>query len=96
MEHHTRMPVPNISDLKSRLSGTKLDRWLSPALIALLLLVLHYFFIARFLDQFMHYDDSSWHVFMANFHMAGFDPLTYHVVTDWHMGYDILRHPLLA
>ncbi|MDY3671637.1 MAG: DUF6080 domain-containing protein, partial [Prevotella sp.] len=81
------MPVPNISDLKSRLSDTKLDRWLSPALIALLLLVLHYFFIARFLDQFMHYDDSSWHVFMANFHMAGFDPLTYHVVTDWHMGY---------
>jgi len=28
--------------------------------------------------------------------MSGFDPITYDVVTDWHEGYDILRHPLLA
>ena len=84
------------ADSKPQSLTTKLEHWLSPALIALLLLILHYFFIARFLGQFMHYDDKSWHVFMANFHMAGFDPITYHVVTDWHLGYDTLRHPLLA
>ncbi len=28
--------------------------------------------------------------------MSGFDPITYDVITRWHEGYDILRHPLLA
>lgn len=27
--------------------------------------------------------------------MSGYDPITYSVVTDWNIGYNILRHPLL-
>ena len=29
------------------------------------------------------------------FHVSGFDPITYKVLTEWGMDYDVLRHPLL-
>ena len=29
------------------------------------------------------------------FHVSGFDPVTYNVLTEWGMKYDMLRHPLL-
>ena len=29
------------------------------------------------------------------FHVSGFDPVTYNVLTEWGMKYDVLRHPLL-
>ena len=44
----------------------------------------------------MDYSVGARNVFLSNFHMAGFDPTAYDVVTHWQMGYDILRHPLLA
>lgn len=65
-------------------------------LVTLLLAVIHYFFIARFIGQFMDYSEKSRYIFLANFHMAGFDPTAYDVVTKWQMAYDVLRHPLLA
>ena len=34
--------------------------------------------------------------FLDWFHVSGFDPLTYCVVTDWSTAYDVHRHPLLA
>lgn len=30
------------------------------------------------------------------FHISGYDPISYLVLTDWGMGYNIYRHPLLA
>ena len=39
---------------------------------------------------------ATWERFIRNYHMAGFDPITYHVLLDWHQGYDVVRHPLLA
>ena len=30
------------------------------------------------------------------FHISGFDPISYWVLTDWSAGYNIYRHPLLA
>lgn len=35
-------------------------------------------------------------VFLDVFHISGFDPLTYCVVTDWSTAYNVYRHPLLA
>ncbi len=72
------------------------EEWPVAAIVTVLLLVIHYFFISRFFDQFMDYSVGARNVFLSNFHMAGFDPTAYDVVTHWQMGYDILRHPLLA
>lgn len=40
--------------------------------------------------------DAYWKVFVDNFHISGFDPLTYYVISDWHESYNVHRHPLLA
>ena len=72
------------------------DEYAISAIVAVLLLVLHYYFISRFIHQFAHYDAASQYVFLANFHMAGFDPTGYDILAKWSMIYDILRHPLLA
>ena len=68
-----------------------------PALVALLvILVFNYLIISKFYCLFEdYYRPESWRVFMRNFHMSGFDPITYDVVSSWRMGYNIIRHPLL-
>ena len=33
--------------------------------------------------------------FIKGWHISGFDPITYSVLTDWSIGYNIYRHPLL-
>lgn len=60
------------------------------------ILVLQWLMVSKFFTLFAHYDDKAWRTFMRNFHMSGFDPITYSVVTDWSMAYDVFRHPLLA
>ena len=39
---------------------------------------------------------NKWTLFTKGWHLSGFDPITYSVVTDWGIGYNIYRHPLLA
>ena len=66
------------------------------ALLALALIgVFQYLMISKFFCLFADYSEHNWQVFMNNFHMSGFDPFTYAVVTDWHVGYNAIRHPLL-
>lgn len=67
-----------------------------PAGVALLVIIaLNVLMISKFMGLFVDYDIDSWKVFMRNFHMSGFDPITYAVVSDWNIGYNIIRHPLL-
>ncbi len=35
-------------------------------------------------------------LFVSQYHVSGFDPLTYQVISDWFPAYNIYRHPLLA
>lgn len=35
-------------------------------------------------------------LFVHNYHVSGFDPLTYVVISNWFPSYNIYRHPLLA
>ena len=35
-------------------------------------------------------------LFVSKYHVSGFDPLTYVVVSDWDTSYNVYRHPLLA
>ena len=84
------------------LSALKLFRLrreeLLPACVFLLIiLVFHALIISKFWVLFAdYYHADSWRIFMRNYHMSGFDPISYHVLTDWHQGFNLLRHPLLA
>lgn len=62
----------------------------------IVILPLQYLMISKFWCLFSDYSDESFNIFMRNYHMSGFDPISYDVITNWHQGYDILRHPLLA
>jgi len=70
------------------------ERWLF-AVSLIVMLFLQYLIISRFWFLFADYNDENWSVFMRNFHMSGFDPITYTELTEWGFHYDILRHPLL-
>lgn len=71
------------------------ERW--PALCALLVLVfLHVVVIARHFSLFSKTNQGHWNVFVKNFLVSGFDPITYSVVTHWDTNYNVYRHPLLA
>lgn len=68
-----------------------------PALLfAVVIVAFQYLMVSKFWCLFADYSDASFVRFIRNFHMSGFDPITYDVVTQWHQGYDMVRHPLLA
>lgn len=68
-----------------------------PALIALLLMAaLNGMVIARYFDLFTQTGRGRWTVFVRNFTISGFDPITYSVITGWDTSYNVYRHPLLA
>ena len=70
---------------------------LPACVFVLLLLAFHGLIISKFWVLFADYFHAdSWRIFMRNYHMSGFDPISYHVLTDWHQGFNLLRHPLLA
>ena len=52
--------------------------------------------ISKFWPLFSDYGATTWTVFMKNYHMSGFDPYSYAVLTSWGEHFDIIRHPLLA
>lgn len=66
-------------------------------LFALLLaIVLQAIIICRYNDIFTNPGPKYWAVFLHNFSVSGYDPITYSVVTDWTAKYNVYRHPLLA
>ena len=72
------------------------ERW--HALVALLVIAaLNGLFIARLSPLFMQEGFGPyWKVFLREFHLSGYDPLTYLGVTCWDTVYNVYRHPLLA
>ena len=69
-----------------------------PATVALLVyLALNALVIMRYADKFMQpLTKGYWALFVKNFRVSGFDPLTYYAVSSWNPAYNIYRHPLLA
>lgn len=73
----------------------KNERWL--ALVSLVLFsVLNAVTVAMYFDKFSQVSDDYRKLFVRTFHISGFDPLTYHVISDWTTAYNVYRHPLLA
>lgn len=71
------------------------ERWV--AIIAFLLITtLNALFIYKYFDQFSQISDNYKSIFVHGFHISGYDPITYLIVSYWSAGYNIYRHPLLA
>ena len=71
------------------------ERW--SALIAMLTFIaLNALTIIRYNSQYTQLTDNYHKLFVQTFHVAGFDPLTYAVVSNWDTEYNVYRHPLLA
>lgn len=67
------------------------------ALVMLLVLTaLNALVVCKYYDVFTPLNAHYWHLFIGTFHVSGFDPITYSVVSDWTAGYNVYRHPLLA
>lgn len=70
--------------------------WYSIIPITLLSVMLNTLTIYRYFDKFTQITDNYHKLFVSNFHVSGFDPLTYAVVSNWDTEYNVYRHPLLA
>ena len=71
------------------------ERWLAWGAL-LYVVVLNALVVGRYAEQFMAASDNYHKLFVRTFHVSGFDPLTYAVVSEWSTAYNIYRHPLLA
>ena len=70
------------------------ERW--PSCLALLYVVLwNALVICKYADKFFATCDNYRKLFMQ-FHISGFDPISYMVISNWDTSYNIYRHPLLA
>lgn len=71
------------------------ERW--PAAVALAYVVLwNVLVVCKYADKFMPLSNDYRKVIIHNFHISGYDPLTYLVLWQWGADYNIYRHPLLA
>ncbi len=84
--------------MKKLISLFKIRREERPAAaVALLtLLCLHAFVIRHSFKLFSATGQGRWNVFIKNFDISGFDPITYAIVTSWDTSYNVYRHPFLA
>ena len=71
------------------------ERWLAAVLLTIFV-ALNALVVAHYYDIFTPLTDRYWRLFIGKFHISGFDPITYSVVSDWTAGYNVYRHPLLA
>lgn len=60
------------------------------------LIGLHALMISKTFSTFLHTGGARWTIFIKNFVMSGFDPITYSMVTDWEANYNVYRHPFLS
>lgn len=57
------------------------------ALVMLLVLTaLNALVVCKYYDVFTPLNAHYWHLFIGTFHVSGFDPITYSVVSDWTAG----------
>ena len=71
------------------------ERW--PALAVLVyVVVLNAMVVNHYGDRFFELSCNYHRLFVRYFHVSGFDPLSYAVLSQWDTEYNIFRHPLLA
>lgn len=80
----------------ARTFGIRREERVTAIVILLLLIALNALVVLKYYDRFTPLTKYYWPLFIHNFHISGFDPITYSVVSDWTAGYNVYRHPLLA
>lgn len=71
------------------------ERWI--AIVALsLFIALNALTVSRYFGEFTPLQKDYWRLFVTHFHISGFDPITYYVVSHWEARYNVFRHPLLS
>ena len=78
------------------LFGIRPGERLLAAVALLVFIALNALVVVKYYGLFTPVSDNTWQLFIHNFHLSGFDPITYAVITDWTAGYNVYRHPLLA
>ena len=73
----------------------KAERRMAGAALALMA-GLNTLLLCRYALVFTPLQDNYRTFFIKYFHLSGFDPLTYAVVSNWAAEYNVYRHPLLA
>lgn len=58
--------------------------------------ILNMLTVAKYYGSFSQLSDHYGKLFVRTFHISGFDPLTYTVLSNWDTAYNVYRHPLLA
>ncbi len=71
------------------------DERLMAGFFTLILTVFHALLIAKYAHIFMPLKRFYWPSFIHNFHISGFDPIPYSIISYWEPGYNLYRHPLL-
>lgn len=80
----------------SSIFRVKREERLLAMVMLVLLIALNALVVCKYYDVFTPLNSHYWHLFISKFHISGFDPITYSVVSDWTAGYNVYRHPLLA
>ena len=71
------------------------ERWLM-AIATLFFTIINAITVAWYWIDFTKLTENYHKLFVTKFHVSGFDPLTYEVISKWDTAYNIYRHPLLA
>lgn len=80
----------------SSIFRVKREERLLAMVMLVLLIALDALVVCKYYDIFTPLNKYYWHLFIGKFHISGFDPITYSVVSNWTAGYNVFRHPLLA
>lgn len=92
---NTNNPPPQRISLRHMLVPDR-SEWPVMAVVALLLVALNALTIIHYYGVFTPLADHYWNLFIGKFHVSGFDPISYYVVSNWDPRYNVYRHPLLA
>ncbi|MGM9712626.1 MAG: DUF6080 domain-containing protein [Prevotella sp.] len=63
---------------------------------AIIFALLNTLTVVKYYGSFSQLSDSYHRLFVRTFHISGFDPLTYELLSNWDTVYNVYRHPLLA
>lgn len=79
-----------------RMFKLRREELFAAAVSLLVLVALHAVIIGKYFHLFTQTGRGHWTVFIKNFAVSGFDPITYSMLTYWEANYNVYRHPLLS
>lgn len=82
--------------MKCDLFKIRKDERLLALVSAIFFAILNTLTVVKYYGSFSQLTSNYHRLFVKTFHVSGFDPLTYAVLSNWDTSYNVYRHPLLA